>query len=259
MDIQHLAYGWATPAAAYLMSTLGAGIGLYSASRIRTAHTPAWRRTWLTLAAVSLGCLGIWTMHFLAMLGYRVPGGVHYDPGLTAASAVLAIVAVGAGLTIATNSAHHPARVAAAGTITGLGVAAMHYTGMRAMHLHTAITYQPALVAASIALAVAASTAALWLGTRNTRPAILAAAAATMGLAVSAMHYTGMAAVTITTDHPRALPVDGIASDMLIVPALVVILAVSAALMLAMLAAPSPEDVQASQRIADLRQQTARR
>ena len=53
-------------------------------------------RWWLSLAAVAIGGTGIWTMHFVAMLGFSVVGTpIRYDVGLTAASALIAVVGGG--------------------------------------------------------------------------------------------------------------------------------------------------------------------
>ena len=82
----------------------------------------------------------------------------------------------------------------------GLGICAMHYSGMSAIQVLPVITYEPGLLLASGAIAIVASFAALWLffrlrngRSRQMRLARLGAAVV-MGLAISGMHYTGMAA-----------------------------------------------------------------
>ena len=74
----------------------------------------------------------------------------------------------------------------------GLGIAAMHYTGMAAMRGHAELSYDRLLVALSLIIAIGASTAALWLAFRTTDLWQKLAAAVVMGLAISGMHYTGM-------------------------------------------------------------------
>src|SRR3546814_9831522 len=82
----------------------------------------------------------------------------------------------------------------------GLGVAAMHYTGMQAMQMSPAINYDPSLFAASIVIAVTASFAALKLAFHLRGNAFGVAilskigSAVLMGIAITGMHYTGMAA-----------------------------------------------------------------
>src|SRR3954462_5503207 len=100
-QIHHFEHGLLTPTFSYALSVFGSLLGLVCASRLRTAPSAGWRAWWLTLAAVAIGGTGIRTMHFVAMLGFRVTGlPIRYDVGVTALSAVTAIVAVGIGLSI---------------------------------------------------------------------------------------------------------------------------------------------------------------
>jgi NO-binding membrane sensor protein with MHYT domain len=76
----------------------------------------------------------------------------------------------------------------------------MHYTGMTGILILPMITYELDLLIASVAIAIVASFAALWLffklrhgrtwGMRLAR----VGAAFVMGLAISGMHYTAMGA-----------------------------------------------------------------
>ncbi|MFD2353494.1 MHYT domain-containing protein [Nonomuraea ferruginea] len=94
--IDHFAHGGLTPVLAYAMSSLGCMLGLLLSSRARLAEGRE-SAYWLIGAAVAIGGTGIWTMHFIAMMGFSVAGTViQYDVPLTAASALLAIVVVGA-------------------------------------------------------------------------------------------------------------------------------------------------------------------
>ena len=73
-QIHHFDHGWLTPTISYVLSVLGSYLGLVCAVRLRTAHSTGWRVWWLSLAAVAIGGTGIWTMHFVAMLGFSVVG-----------------------------------------------------------------------------------------------------------------------------------------------------------------------------------------
>src|ERR1700755_1874465 len=100
-QIHHLSHGWVTPAVSYALSVLGSLLGLVCAVRLRKAPTTNGRIWWLSLAAVAIGGTGIWTMHFVAMLGFDVVGSpIRYAVGLTAASAMIRVVAGGLGLYI---------------------------------------------------------------------------------------------------------------------------------------------------------------
>ena len=165
-QIHHFDHGWITPTISYMLSVLGSLLGLTLAVKFRSARSNAERTWWLILAAVAIGGTAIWSMHFVAMLGFSVDGSpIRYDVGLTAASAIIAVAAVAVGLSIAAlgNGGGRNARIVTGGVISGLGVAGMHYTGMAAMHLNGEISYGMTRVALSIAIAVVAATVALWL------------------------------------------------------------------------------------------------
>ena len=158
------------------------------ASRIRTAS--AWAaRYWLGAAAVALGG-GIWSMHFIAMLALRLPVPVNYDLTLTALSLLIAIGMTAVGLHLAARGRGF----AVPALVMGAGIAAMHYTGMLAMHLHGGMRFDVPLVGLSILISVGASYGALRFATGEQPLRWRIGGAALMGLAVSGMHHTGMAA-----------------------------------------------------------------
>jgi NO-binding membrane sensor protein with MHYT domain len=195
LTVHNFSYGIVTPALGYLMSCLGAFLGLRCTARAM-ACTGRERLRWLLLGALSIGTTGIWVMHFIAMLGYTVPGQViHYNVLITIASMLIAVVVVGIGLLIVGFAARNWRNLLAAGAFTGIGVAAMHYTGMAAMRMPARMTYSPQLFGLSVVIAVVAATAALWAALNLSGLAATLGAAMIMGVAVSGMHYTGMAAM----------------------------------------------------------------
>ncbi|KAA0574794.1 MHYT domain-containing protein [Azospirillum sp. Sh1] len=147
----------------------------------------------LASAALALGA-GIWSMHFIGMLAYRSDIPISYDAGLTALSFLLAVAVSGAGLFAVARNRPRRYTLAVAGTLTGLGIVSMHYVGMAGMRMDMNLSYDVILVAVSVAVAIVASTAALWLAFRTRRPLQRAAGAVLLGLGVVTMHYTGMAA-----------------------------------------------------------------
>jgi NO-binding membrane sensor protein with MHYT domain len=198
--------GTVTPITAYLVAFLGSALGLLSSERARNA-TGASRNWWLTVAAVSIGGLGIWGMHFTAMLGTWMGANVAYDIPITLLSMVVAIVVVGIGLFVALrhdgDERFWP--LAAGGLVTGLGVAAMHYTGMSAIVINAEVSYDTTVVLLSIAIAVVAATAALWFTREVSGPPAVLGASLVMGLAVTGMHYTGMHAMSVKIDQGAAV------------------------------------------------------
>jgi NO-binding membrane sensor protein with MHYT domain len=195
LSAHNFSYGLLTPALGYLMSCLGAFLGLRCTSRAMAAAGRA-RLSWLLLAALSIGTTGIWVMHFIAMLGYTIPDEViQYSVPLTVGSMLLAVVVVGIGLLIVGFAARTWRSLVLAGIFTGIGVAGMHYAGMAAMRMPARMAYNPVLLAASVLIAIVAATAALWAALRVRGTGATLGAALIMGVAVSGMHYTGMAAM----------------------------------------------------------------
>jgi NO-binding membrane sensor protein with MHYT domain len=197
IHVNNFANGALNPVLAYLMSCIGCFLGLRCTTRAR-AYQGAARARWLALAALAIGSVGIWVMHFIAMLGFTIPGQtIRYDVPITILSLVIAVVVVGIGTFVVGFGRQGTRRLLAAGLIIGCGVAAMHYVGMSAIRVQDSLTYNSLLVAASVIIAVIAGTAALWASLRLDTLWSTVVASMIMGVAVSGMHYTGMAALRV--------------------------------------------------------------
>ncbi|MFJ8297809.1 MHYT domain-containing protein [Streptomyces sp. NPDC094447] len=205
--LDHATFGWLTPALSYAMACVGAALGLRCTVRALDA-TGRSRRNWLLTAASAIGT-GIWTMHFVAMLGFGVTGtDIRYDVPLTILSLVVAMAVVGVGVFVVGYGRDRVRSLLIGGLTTGVGVASMHYLGMAALRLHGEVRFDPLLVGLSVVIAVAAATAALWAALHIQAPAAVAVASLVMGAAVSSMHYTGMLAVQVDV-APSAAPLPG--------------------------------------------------
>jgi NO-binding membrane sensor protein with MHYT domain len=197
LHAHNFTYGLLTPGLAFVMSVLGSFLGLRCTARAQ-AHTGASRARWLILGAVSIGAAGVWVMHFIAMLGFSIPReSIRFNVPLTVLSMLIAVAVVGIGLFIVAFGNDSNPRLLAAGVITGIGVASMHYLGMAAMKMSATMTYNPALFALSVIIAVVAATAALWFALKLHTMWSTIGAAVIMGVAISGMHYTGMAAMHV--------------------------------------------------------------
>jgi len=141
-------------------------------------------------------------MHFIGMLAFVMPIPMSYDIGPTALSLLVAIFVTGGAFYVISRRSVSPLRLVLSGIFMGLGIAAMHYTGMAAMRGHAGLSYDPLFVALSLVIAVGASTVALWLAFRTTDPWQKLAAALVMGLAISGMHYTAMRAAIFAANGP---------------------------------------------------------
>ncbi|MFF0294582.1 MHYT domain-containing protein [Kitasatospora sp. NPDC004614] len=192
-------YGWVNPVVAYVIACVGAAIGLRCTARAMTLPQKK-RAGWLALAAGAFGC-GIWSMHFIAMLGFMVDAStLVYDIPLTLLSLLVAVVVVGLGIGYVGYRGSGTGTLLISGVLTGCGVAVMHYLGMAAMQVEGKVSYDTLLVVASVAIAIAAATAALWMTLHIKGLTAALGAALIAGIAVVAMHYTAMAAVTVTLD-----------------------------------------------------------
>lgn len=192
-------------ALSFLISAVGAFVALTAATRISDS-----RRTInyfnLLAAGLALGGIGIWAMHFMGMLALRVSMGVGYAVGETLLSLLIAVAATAYALfTVATHprSIRH---VLVGGVVLGLAVCAMHYLGMYGMRFGGYFEWSAGLVAASIAIAWVAATAALAIMSMVRSVGARMAASLVMATAVCAMHYTGMAAAgfVCTVANPLA-------------------------------------------------------
>jgi diguanylate cyclase len=181
-----------------LLAVVMSHTALRLAARVARA-TGSSAQLWLAGGAMSMGT-GIWSMHFIGMLALSLPIPLSYDLTPTIASLCLAIFSSGFALKLASQPNSGLARLASGSLVMGAGISAMHYVGMTAVQVVPMIRYEPGLVVASVAIAIAASFAALWLFTHLSTEdswqmrATRLGAAFVMGLAISGMHYTGMAA-----------------------------------------------------------------
>ena len=154
---------------------------------------------WLVGGGISMG-LGIWSMHFIGMLAFHLPIRVSYDLSLTLLSMVIAVGSSFLALWVVKRPALTLQNLSVGAMLMGAGIASMHYTGMYAMRMSPAIEYHAGLFMASVLIAIGASLAALWIAFqlrhRQSLGAVLAkhGSAVLMGLAITGMHYTGMAA-----------------------------------------------------------------
>jgi NO-binding membrane sensor protein with MHYT domain len=135
----------------------------------------------------------IWSMHFIAMMAVQFPVLINYNILETVLSVGIAIAVTTAGLFVVSGSKLGAFSIPGAGVLMGLGIGSMHYLGMSAVR-GCGLTYEPALVAASVAIAIAASTAALWFAFSRRNAVATVAGGIVQGLAIASMHYTAMAA-----------------------------------------------------------------
>jgi len=187
---------------AYLVACAASFATLDMAERVVNAEDPGSRRIWRWIGATCLAG-GIWAMHFIGMLAFQTPIDIQYDLGITLFSLLIALLA--SWLAMQTLSEAQPSALHCLKTafVIGLGIAGMHYVGMAAMKSSATAYYHPGLFALSVAIAIGASFAALWVarylseGSGVAHQLLKYSAALILGAGIISMHFTGMAALDL--------------------------------------------------------------
>jgi diguanylate cyclase (GGDEF)-like protein/PAS domain S-box-containing protein len=157
---------------------------------------------WLILDAAAGGC-GIWATHFIAMLAYEPDAAAGYNVGLTVLSLILAAGISGVGLRTALRDSSRQA-AAVGGAVVGIGIAAMHYTGMLALELPGQITWSVGFVFSSLVLAGLFGALSLLVASRHDDLFHSLAASGLLATAVLSLHFTAMAGVVFVSDPTRS-------------------------------------------------------
>jgi len=191
-----------------MVAMLASFAALDFAGRVRS-ESGVTRLGWLAGGGTVMG-LGIWSMHFVGMLAFHLPVPIGYDLPLMLLSVIVAIAASLVALVVVNRPKLGLARLVPGGMLMGGAIAGMHYIGMASMRVEATLRYNAWIVAVSVLIAIVASLAALWLAFRfrsdvtATGRLLKVLSAVVMGVAVSGMHYTGMAAARF--DHALAMP-----------------------------------------------------
>jgi len=117
-------------------------VALDLASRVAASLGSKAARYWLIGGAISMGT-GIWSMHFIGMLAFRLPIPMSYHIPTTLLSLLIAVLVSGFALYTVSHGTLSIPRLLGAGLLMGMGIAAMHYTGMAAMQMQPPIGYDP--------------------------------------------------------------------------------------------------------------------
>jgi PAS domain S-box-containing protein len=201
-------YDYAEVARSILIAFAASYAALDLGGRVTAARGWA-RAAWLAGGAIAMG-IGIWAMHFKALLAFRLPVTVDYHWPTVLVSLLIGVLSSAIALYVATRQKMGPTQAWIGSLIMGGGIAAMHYVGLAAMRLAAVTRFDPLVVALSVVLAILFSRLALMFtfdyreDFRGTTLAKLISAAG-MGAAISLMHYTGMASVSFL---PAALVPD---------------------------------------------------
>ncbi|MDO9010571.1 MAG: EAL domain-containing protein [Gallionella sp.] len=201
-----------------LIAITGSFTALTHAQRMREIEGRC-SRIWLWVGGLTLG-VTIWTMHFIGMLAFHLPIAISYDVQLTLLSVVPAIAAALLGFYLLCRPEIRLSQLMGGSVLMGLGISVMHYTGMAALRMSPPITYSLPIVALSVLIAMLAALGALLIVYASEKNGWnywmrYGAGGAIMGLAISGMHYTGMAAAEFPLGSLCLSDTSGIESDML--------------------------------------------
>ena len=185
-----------------LICALAAFTALSLQARAAESDRTVVRLRWLTAAAVVTGC-GVWATHFVAMLAFKPDVPVGYDVGLTILSIVTAIAATWLGLGL---SLWRPRFALEGGAIIGGAVGGMHFVGMAAMRVQGEVVWDALYVGVSVAIGVGLGAVALWTATRAPTLRRRMSGATLLVLAIVGLHFTAMAAASVSPDASIPLP-----------------------------------------------------
>jgi diguanylate cyclase (GGDEF)-like protein len=225
-------------AVAVMVCVLGSLLSMRLLARVRR-NSGARRFNLLFLSGLVAGGT-VWTTHFAAMLGYNVPIARAFEPGLTFASLMITVMLAWIGFYITTRTRLGPA-IEAGGAIFGLGIAAMHYTGMAAFEVPGLLGWNYPLVALSVVFAAGFGAVAANRIARPITRFCKYGGTLAMILAIVSLHFTGMAAVTVYPVLDVAVPPQALSDTFMITSIIVGI-----SLMMAMAASAYAIDLQAA-------------
>lgn len=201
--------------------------------RVRDAH--GWIvQAWIGGAAFVAGS-GTWATHFVAILGYAPGLSIGFDIERTLISALAAIALSWVAFLVALRHSTSRAGIAAGGAILGLAISTMHYVGVSGLDIAAHITWSRDFVVASVISSVAFSVPAMLLMTSGNSLSRRLSGTAALAIAIMALHFTGMTAMSIAPDPRIVLPQnmvpgDWIAVGIAITTATIVIIAITISL-----------------------------
>jgi NO-binding membrane sensor protein with MHYT domain len=185
-----------------VIAILGGYTGFGLAARIR--GTPNASHRVLLAGAAFFLAVGIWTMHFVGMLAAPLPADAVYLVLPTIVSFLICALVVGVSLFFVSTGTPSMLRVTSSAVLLGLGIVSMHYVGMHGLAGNFAMEHATGMIALSVVIAIAAAYGGLRAFLARQGGVQLLLSAIAFGVAVSGMHYTAMAGMTVVPDAPGA-------------------------------------------------------
>jgi NO-binding membrane sensor protein with MHYT domain/nitrogen-specific signal transduction histidine kinase/CheY-like chemotaxis protein len=210
----HAAYSPLLVVLSVLIASAASYTALDLAGRV-TAARGRERLAWLAGGSLAMG-LGIWSMHFVGMLAFHLPVPIGYELGRVLLSVLVAVAASALALVVVSRPRVGLPALAVGALCMGPAIAGMHYIGMAALNVPASMQFDSLLVAASVAIAIAASFVGLALACHFRLDESAGGVARrlgsglVMGGAIAGMHYTGMAAANFSTPGRHGASLGGL-------------------------------------------------
>lgn len=160
------------------------------------------RKLAVAMSAFALGT-GIWSMHFVAMLGMRLPVAFFYDALVTMISAFVAILVTGVALLLVHFGERTGTRITLAGVCLAIGIVGMHYIGMSGIQAVRPVYSGPGVAGALIS-ALVLCILSFWISYGGRARGNILLGTLGFGIAVASVHFIAMAS---TGFQPQADPV----------------------------------------------------
>ncbi len=254
-------YHWGFVTLSYMMAVFASLTAIYLVECIKECKVCD-KKYWILGLAFTMGG-GIWSMHFIGMMAFMLPIPVNYDLSITVLSLLISIMGAGCAIYAIHGKEFNKERIHIGALVMGLGIAAMHYTGMEAMIMSAQIHYNPWLVLLSVLIAMSAAWAALWIVSSHenqlhtrTFP-IKALGSLILGFAITGMHYTGMMAASFVGHQSPDLVAtttidrDFLAVSIILVTVIIFGIAITAAIAQAKLKSLEKINEELEQRVAE--------
>ena len=181
-----------------LVAALICAIGTWATIALfeRAARAASREKTAWNLLTALVGGASVWCTHFIAILGYRPGGAVTLDAALTIVSLLVAIAGVAIGTMVA-SSARRSFNTVMGGACIGLGIAAMHYTGIFAYGVQGIVTWNRVYLVISVAFSAGLSILSFYILRNTAWVHRRSLAAAVLVVAILSLHFTGMMAFRV--------------------------------------------------------------
>ncbi|TQC50338.1 hypothetical protein EEB14_05290 [Rhodococcus sp. WS4] len=244
-DLQHFSMGTWIVALAAVTAFIGVFVGIASARKAVTAPNPRQRYLWLAWGALSIGGIGAWLPHYIAMVGFEVYGSVvRYDVLWIVISFVVPVAAAAVALlTVSPPPTKHRmpsstvemGRLAGGGVLLGVGFAGMHLAIVSSLEIQGSVDFDPLFTVAAAVIGLLVGAGIMWSISALESRTLRLVASVVVAVGLVAMHYTGVFGLSVTVDptvaRPDGLEVFSILFPVFVLGMLVVTIPITALLM----------------------------